>query len=340
MTTCRAGERNGSGLQEEHRFLRSGAEYDLYCPSRQVRKTFIILHGSSIQGRRDSRLINFARALAGSGIRVAAPCLNGLKSFRFALSDIDILKDLALELHRRYGQKIGVIGFSIGAGYALVAAGDRYISELIDPLILFGPHYSLSRTWQGVLDTFKAEPDEKDNDAWDGFLWVQFVLAYRTMGSSRLSPEEKTELTRLLHSFCDDASLESRKTGDSVPRKMGGAKRDSSLAGKREFYEKSLKGMQPSLREPETYSPDILESLSPSGKLDGIRARVYLLHDPHDCLVPCGESERIIDELDRRNDRHIHALFITPLISHVRPRRTWKVWRLFRLMSFLGEIFR
>src|SRR4030042_1519894 len=90
-------------LREARLRTGTGTEYDLYEPLRTAIRTVIAVSGLTLKGERDHRLVNFCRALAGSGVRVAAPALPGLKAYRFDESDLDILVALSRGLHKQEG---------------------------------------------------------------------------------------------------------------------------------------------------------------------------------------------------------------------------------------------
>jgi pimeloyl-ACP methyl ester carboxylesterase len=245
-----------------------------------------------------------------------APSLQGLKSFNFDEDDLTALSDLIIALKVQYGGSIGVIGFSAGGGIALTVAADPAVAEMVDPLLLFSPYYFLPDPWALLKTQTLSSPQNKRD--WDHFIWSQLALAYRNLDALNLQTTERDELIDLLYSYCSERSLFRKK----------------------EFYERVLLWLDiPNIRTT-PISSSTLEQFSPCGKLHRIRGRVLILHDPADLLIPPEHSEKIIAELNLRGKPDAQKLLITPLLSHVTPRSTWRVFDLLRILHLIGELFR
>jgi pimeloyl-ACP methyl ester carboxylesterase len=260
-------------FSESRRFTGNGVEYDLYEPAAAVRIPFVVVQGLTIQGERDPRLVNFSRALAESGVPAAAVALPELKACRFDEADLSAIIDLVTELSSASGQKIGIVGFSLGAGLALVAAADERISDIVDPLLLFGPYYSLLDLRMMILEQANVRPC--NDEQWDDHIWIRTVLAYRAMDFLELEDADRKELVELLDSFCHDQSPQH----------------------KMQFYERVLKDMDIEPLCHQFVEDRVIAELSPQDKLSSITGRVLILHDQYDNLIPPGQSEKIMEEL-------------------------------------------
>ncbi len=296
--------------------IEEGVTYDLYEPGRPAQKTFILIPGVTLVGEHDPRLVSFARSLARSGIRVAAIGLPALKRCRFQEQDVQAIRDLAVRLHDAYATPIGLMGFSLGGGYALVAASDSKVGKIIDPLILLGPHYCLQTVWESILQTRRREPGHRDE--WDLYIWVRLVQAYRFLESLPVSPGEKAELNQFLQGYCHRPTL------------------DEKIA----FYEQRLKELPPLTNPFLEGEAERLTALSPKGKLGEMKNRVYILQDANDLLVPPTEAEGICRELPAAASPGERGLLITPLLSHVTAKTSLAVFDFFRILRILSEIFR
>ena len=91
---------------------------------------------------------------------------------------------------------------------------------------------------------------------------------------------------------------------------------------------------------PEQFRSD-LRGISPSAYVDDIRARLLILHDRNDRLVPAAESRRLLDATEDRGDvRYTEVL----AFEHVRPSGGGigdllaEAWRLFRHMYSIIRI--
>jgi len=303
-------------ITESRESTSNGIEYDLYESAKTARSTCIVVHGITLQGERDHRLVNFSRALAGCSIRAAAIALPALKTCRFEERDTEAIVELALELHHSTGEKIGIIGFSMGAGIALTAATDPAVSHVIDPLLLFGSHYSLDEVWNSLLEHSVDQP--RSEEEWDNYIWLRLVLAYRTMDSLELSEADKHELTELLHSYCFEPSLQK----------------------KREFYERALKGIDIDRSLALVAAEGVPPGVSPKGKLSAITGRVLILHDRSDGLISPEQSQRIMAELSCNQAGGPHELCVTPLLSHVTAGSARHFLDIFPILRIMGELFR
>lgn len=291
-----------------------GTAYDVYEPSGPTLGTHIMVYGLDYAGEKDPRLVRFARAYVDSGLRVAIPKLPGLKSFAFEIGDMERVGDLISTLHRQYGSPIRITTFSAGAGIALAALSEYALDEEVDLLLMFTPYYSLPELWASLSSTKSSAPiNERE---WDHFLFGQMALAYRIIESLGLTAAEREEFLNLLEKYCV-----------------------TSLSEKVEFYDRVLSGKE--IPEFGDLSPDeeTLEQLSPAGKLSSVSTRVLIIHDPEDLVLPPEHSRHIILELSQRRVSRGERLLVTPLISHVSPRVTLRVFDLLVILDMMGELY-
>jgi len=294
--------------------LPSGVEYDLYEPA-GAERTFVSIGGVTIKGARDHRLVNFSRCMAESGIRTAVIDLPAMSSLRFEESDLEAIIELVLHLHERHG-RVGATGFSFGAGLALCAAADPRVSEVLDPLVLFGSYHSFVGQWEKIVERYGDESDREED--LDNFVWLKMLIAYHRLDELGLSDGDREELVDILGNYCSEPSME---------RKVG-------------FYRRALSPMAEELnKEFDRIDRAALETLSPAGRLSSYPGRVALLHDSHDDLIDPTESENIYEELVAR-ERGRQWLVITPLLSHVTATRAWRVIDLVPILGAMGEMFR
>ncbi len=314
MTTRPVGGKKGRIT--ETRESSDGVHYDLYHPPHPVRKTIITVQGMTLLGERDPRLINFCRGMAESGFRVAAIELPGLKSFRFDPEDLTAIVNLAAALYSNDDRPVGLIGFSVGAGLALTAAAAPSASKLIDPVLLFGPYHSLLDAWTRILNKQTKTP--AGDVAWENYIYIRMMMAYRAMDRLDMSETEKNELIEQLNKYCSEPVLDVKK----------------------EFFNRVLKNRDIPAPFPAASDVELLERLSPCGKLTELTARVLILHDQFDDLILPKNSEKIYDELKRRSGSSVQKILVTPLLSHVMARYTWRIFDVWRILDIMGELFR
>ena len=75
-------------------------QYDTYhiYETSGARKTILLLHGLTMTGENDPRLVRLARALARNGLRVVVPIFEHLKDYRFDPADRERLLEAAAHL--------------------------------------------------------------------------------------------------------------------------------------------------------------------------------------------------------------------------------------------------
>lgn len=311
----------GSGFAESVGTTARGTDYDWYEPAGASAKTFILVSGLTMRGHRDPRLVNFARAMALSGVRAAAVASPGLMSGRFEERDVDAISDLARELAAESGGPVGVVAFSAGAGLALAAAARPELIGRLDPLILFGAYYSLPALLTEMGRQMRGTPSGPTAE--DDYIWLLMWSAYADLDNMSFSEQERRELIQILRDYCTGPTPEE----------------------KREFFNRVLQDRLPQIQKAaderhRAQSPEALDRLSPEGKLEKITARVFLLHDLHDSLIPPEHARQILAELTRQSAPSTHQLLVTPLLSHVNARAALRVGDLFRMLRIMGEIFR
>ena len=154
---------------------------DLYrLPDGKKRAAILLTHGIIEEGKDDPRLIRFARSLARSGFVVLVPELKGMKSFRILFSDVDDIvasfRFLASRKEIVDESKMGLLGFSYGAGPTFMAAADPSIRHQVKFMVSFGGYFDPINVIRFITTGHYEYRDEK------GFLkpepygkWVFFM---------------------------------------------------------------------------------------------------------------------------------------------------------------------
>jgi hypothetical protein len=95
---------------------------DIYRPARPV-GGLVLVHGLSASGRRHAELVRLARLLARHRQLVLVPHFEGLASFWLSGREVQEIRAAVRHLGGLTAS-VGVVGFSFGAGPALLAAAD------------------------------------------------------------------------------------------------------------------------------------------------------------------------------------------------------------------------
>lgn len=271
----------------------SGTEFDIYQHYHKNLAVWILVHGVTLNGRRDQRLIHFARTLAHFGNICIVPTLQGLASCRWELRDPDELAQIVALVSQKYQQPLGLIGVSFGGSYALLVANRLHLSEHIQHVITFSAYHDLEYVFQDYITGLKKEP--QSDDEWNDAIYRQLVFLYGQPDRFGFSPNVWLQMESLLRRYCWEAPL----------------------AEKRRFYSQYVQHLKLSEIVKRSLQPGVLKRLSPAGKVNRITCAVTLIHDRHDQLIPPVHSERIFLELQTLPGNQQYQLVLTSLLSHV-----------------------
>jgi len=302
-------------IQPVRRGFSAGATCEVYEPQKPFRKVILMVYGFTIAGEKENRLVRFAQSFAAEGFRVVVPVLPGLTSINLEQGDLDILVNVMNDLVHESTCPIGVVGFCVGGGLALVAASQPGLEACIDPILLIGPPYSFAEVWAELWRRDIASP-ETDRE-WNDFIWQQLIMAYRSHATLKLGPTELDELSHFLEVYCFE----------------------SSLSVKQEVYERLVKPH--GFLDPRAVPIDMseLERLSPCQKLSGLPARVLIIHDPQDVMVPPDQSMKMLAELEQRSLPNRQRLLVSSMFSHVSFHSVINLSDLMAMLDIFGELF-
>jgi hypothetical protein len=270
--------------------------YDIYMPEKKRSgKIIIALHGISINGKEDARLMHFAQCLAQKGVICVVPNLPGLMEGDFQINDVAVLKFLIKDIGNRFCQPIGIIGFSFGGSYALLAATDEEISARIDFIVTFGACYSLKMMFK---DWLRHDDDSMlDDDKLNNRIYTQLFYARKYHHQLVIDKQTFDDIELLLKRYCHEASIEEKK----------------------KFYFNKIAGLNLPEKAGKSYDENVLAYLSLDGKMNKVKTSVSLIHDKHDTLVLPIQSSLIYEELMKNPNGRRHSLLLTSLVSHVVP---------------------
>jgi len=284
--------RDGRARQERDVTL-AGLRCDLFLPSPRPRQLVVALHGVTVNGKDDARLQHFARCLSLSGALCVVPNLPRLTQLAFDTSDLGALAALVQQTARRYGRRVGLVGFSYGASYALLAAARPDIASQVAFVLAVGGYASLP-----ALEDFDVSLSDgalTGDAAWDDYVYLHLVCARRHADALGLSAELRADCDSLLRRYC------------------GGA----DLAQKKAFYRSRLKPLDAVRFDYQRRDAEMARALSPAGQLSGLACGAAIVHDPRDTLVPATHARQLYDELRRLPGGERHRLLVTSLLRHV-----------------------
>ena len=279
---------------------------DLYTPAGDGISSGVLLFlGVNPAGRNDPRVVGLAEGLARSGAVVLIPWSEEMTSQRVSPEEVeDLVRGFEyLMTHKRVDpERAGVAGFCVGASLVAVAASDARIRDEVGFVNFFAGYYdardliaavlSKSRFYNGIVEPWTpaelsrsvvtAQLIEGMSDPGEVSLFNRvFVDGDAALDASTLTAI--SEEARIVHRLLSGVDLEeARQLVDSLP--------ESTL--------------------------ETLASISPKATIDGLKARVLIMHDRADQLVPAAESRRLAEALVDRGDVH-HTEF--SLFKHLDP---------------------
>jgi pimeloyl-ACP methyl ester carboxylesterase len=143
-----------------------GTPADLYVRAGLVRgRPLVLVHGLSTDGKDDPRVRDAAALLARAGFDVAVPTIPGLTRGRLGPEDVDpVVRALAAR-----AENTVVVGVSVGAGPALLAAADPRVRDRVSAVLSLGGYASaleVLRFWltgtyayQGMSGRVEHDPE-------------------------------------------------------------------------------------------------------------------------------------------------------------------------------------
>ncbi len=121
----------------------AGPAVDRYrAPSLRSPVPAVLVHGFAPDGKDDPRAGEAARLLARAGFDVAVPSIPGLMQGRLRPQDVRPVVDAAAALARDRGRAVTLIGVSVGAGPALLAAAEPRLRDTVTAVVSLGGYAS------------------------------------------------------------------------------------------------------------------------------------------------------------------------------------------------------
>jgi pimeloyl-ACP methyl ester carboxylesterase len=238
----------------------------------------VVLHGLTREGFSDARLVRFCKMLAAVGLCVYTPNLQGLCMMDPDPTDVESIRALLKALTKELKSQIGLIGFSFGGTYALLASSSPEVAGSVRFVLAVGAYYSL----ESVFDRTFSPSGPRDLSPEATYALCALDWKFRQM--LPLTKGEIVAFEELMDHFCSrEKHLTPRDTAFVANITALPQQQDICLLWK-------------------TRLPEI-SSLNIEGNpiLESLEASVFLLHSEHDTIIPVEESLRIAVELTRHH---------------------------------------
>jgi pimeloyl-ACP methyl ester carboxylesterase len=164
-----------------------GAGADLYVHwGLGAGRPLVLVHGFAPEGKDDPRVQDVARLLAHAGFDVAVPTIPGLTAGRLGPEDVE---PVIAALAAREGKAV-LVGASVGAGPALLAAADPRGRERVSVVLSLGGYASAAEVLRFWLTGAYAYENVRGRVDHDPMLVRMFVRA----NADRLDPASRAIL--------------------------------------------------------------------------------------------------------------------------------------------------
>jgi acetyl esterase/lipase len=290
---------------------------DIYrIPDDRKRAAVLIFLGANATGRDDEDVTNLGNALARSGYVVM---FNWSRTMALQHNiDPREIENLVWAFQYLKSRdfvdqgRLGMGGFSVGASLAMVAAADPRIRDDVVFVNAFGAYYDMRDLILQIASRSRFYQGQQEPWAVDPLTWQVFA---NELIESLDNPAERELFTRrfLRGQQVSDEELEGLSSQAQVVRRM---LEGTTLEEAEALFQ----------RLPSDFRQEMIE-VSPSAHISNLEARLMVMHDQADLLIPAAESRRLVDALESRGN---FLYTETEIFEHVRPGAADGLWSLIK----------
>ena len=288
----------------------------------------VAVHGIHHRGMDEPRLVNFARAVAGSGLEVLTPQIDSLADYHVDKGSIPMIGESSAWLDDRLGDhRVTVTGISFAGGLSLMAALDAPFASHMRALVLMGAYDDLARVSRFLATGVQELPDgtSEPHPAHD---YGASVFVYAHLG--QFFPAGDLDLA---HEALRDWLWEEPDEAKVAIQKLSPPARETMDA----LLNRRIDEIRPRILTAIEADETELAAISPHGRMDGLRVPVYILHGSGDNIIPPAESLWLAKDIPRVEMRDV---LITKAFSHVDPEKDATLGEEWKLVKFVGDVLR
>ncbi|MCH7653508.1 MAG: dienelactone hydrolase family protein [Chloroflexi bacterium] len=259
---------------------------DLYVPAfGEKHGAMLLFLGVNPAGRDDPRVVGLADALARTGIVVMIPWSENMTKNEVTASEVDDLVR-AFQFLRSHESvdpdRVGMSGFCVGASLTLVAAQDSRIRASVRFVNFFGGYFNAEDLVKSVVTRSRYYGDT--TEPWEpASLSIQVVRTHLIQGIA--DPQDR-QLLEAYFVTGETPVIAAESLVTSEARTVNELLSDPTPAEADVLIESLSASIRASLM-----------GISPSTAIDQLEARVLIMHDREDRLVPSEESARLFEAL-------------------------------------------
>ncbi len=291
---------------------------------------FVVLHGVHHLGIDEPRLISFATAMAGCGLRVLTPELPGIKNYHVDSGSVRVIGESASWFANQSRGPVGVLGLSFSGGLALVAAADPKYAPHIKFVLAVGSQDEMSHVANFYLTGQEARPDGTIEQL-QPHEYGPLVLEYEHLEDFVPAADEPKIRPVLREHLYENPSSEMLAQAKLNERQRAEAK---------QLMDSNSPLTKATLAASDLRHAAEMEQLSPHEKMRTMVTPVYLLHGQADNIIPAAETLWMQSELPATT---LQAALVSPVLSHVNldgePRAGdgWRLVHFFALVMHTAE---
>jgi len=273
----------------------------------------LLVLGVNNVGRNHPVVERVADGLARTGVAVLVPDSRTLLEGRLEVGEIDgVVQAFQLlaarpEVDR---DRVGIVGFSVGGSLALLAARDPRIASQVRWVNAFGA-FADARTYLAAVSARAYQgPDG------EAVPWTPSPLAREVYLAFVLDQVVDSDDRGALEAAFADAVLAGERPPPAAALRRSLAT-DAARAVHDLLTASSLDEARTAIDGLPSASRRFIDAISPVRHLDGLEARVYLMHETEDRHVPFVETRRLADAIGALGLLERHSEF--RLFDHVQP---------------------
>lgn len=273
-------------------------------PQDKEAKTILLIHGMSVFGHRDQRLVNLASAFASAGFTAVVPGFPSIRNLEIDIAQSDdigkVVRAFASDPEVCARGQVGLLAPSFSAGMTLIACSKPEVQPCVSALCTIGAYAHVETVMEFLLGAEDADEYGKCIVLWN-FAHMALGDHPRVFDAFKLAAE-------------DDGFRRNGTDAALLPPHL------ASLSEKeRELFEKlrwnadyRVAMFRELLRDES--NRDKVHGLSAMAHASELKAPVALVHGKNDDVIGAQESVDLYREFQRVG---VPArLCLTPLISH------------------------
>jgi acetyl esterase/lipase len=277
----------------------------VYIPqNRPHAPVMVIFHGVHHLGIDEPRLVGFAAAMAGCGIRVLTPELPGIKDYHVSQDSVAAIGESVRWFAAQTGRPVGVMGLSFSGGLALVAASEPQYHPAFKFVVAVGSQDSMLRVAEYYLTGRVARPDGSV-ESLPPHEYGPLVLEYEHVNDF-VSAQDLAPVRAVLR-----AHLYEDRAGEAAATRL---LNDAQRREARDLMDTKLPATRSAIAASIARHAGDSPGLSPEGRLRTLDTPVYLLHGEGDNIIPSAETLWMASELQPDD---LKAMLVSPVLSHL-----------------------